>query len=84
MDAQGVNPTPPYTTWTTAATNIQDAIDIATVGDFILVANGVYQTGTRVVNGQTNRVALTVPVIVQSAEGCSNLTRIGWALKHFP
>jgi hypothetical protein len=64
-------PSPPYTTWDTAATNIQDAVDVAVAGDEIAVTNGVYQSGQKVwpPGSWTNRLAVTKPLNVHSVNG---------------
>ncbi len=68
--ASASNPISPYATWATAARNIQDAVDAATLsGGVVWVTNGIYATGGRITNGTTNRVALEIPLILKSING---------------
>ena len=64
-------PAPPYSDWTTAATNIQDAVDQTSPGDLVLVTNGIYYLGGHTVGGNSlmNTVAVTNAVTVRSVNG---------------
>jgi hypothetical protein len=65
------NPQVPYTSWEAAATNIQDAVDVSLAGDEIIVNDGVYRAGSRLISGTstTNRVAVDKAVKVHSVNG---------------
>ena len=69
VDLNSTNPVPPYGDWSTAATNIQDAVDAAAAGEEILVTNGIYAAKGLAINGISNRVAVTKPLVVQSVSG---------------
>jgi hypothetical protein len=80
VNVNGSNPTSPYTSWTTAATIIQDAVDSAVDGDLVLVTNGTYQTGGRLYPGDatTNRVVVTNNLTLQSVNGPTFTSIVGY------
>src|SRR5262249_6498826 len=61
-----------FVTWATAATNIQDAVDVVMSGteSLVLVTNGIYQSGSRrSADGTSNRVMVTKALRLQSVNG---------------
>lgn len=66
VDLNCSNPTPPYTNWATAATNIQAAVSAAGDGDSVLVSDGTYRI--------VREIALTNGVMLQSVNGAGVTT----------
>jgi len=62
---------PPYGSWETAATNIQDAVDLAQPGATVYVAAGIYGAGTTPTPGHVllNRLVVNKAITVKSADG---------------
>ncbi len=71
VDVASSNPVPPYTSWSTASTVIQDAVDETHHGDMVLVASGTYETGGAITPGYslTNRVCVTNAITIRSLNG---------------
>jgi hypothetical protein len=82
VNLSNTTPQAPYTNWSMASTDIQSAINVSSFGDLILVSNGVYQTGGELVTAApgTNRVAITVPITVQSVGGPGVTTIQGYQM----
>lgn len=71
VDRSNLTPMFPFASWSTAATQIQDAVDVVAnlPGVSVLVSNGVYDTGGRYVYDMTNRVAILTPITLKSMNG---------------
>jgi hypothetical protein len=67
----GQAPLWPYASWDSAASNIQDAVDVAWDGDFVTVSNGDYRAGGRPAPGGTitNRICITRAITLASVNG---------------
>ena len=70
VDASPHTPVSPYTSWATAATNIQDAVTVAGFTDTILVNDGIYRFGGLNNGGNNSRVhTLGKSLTFQSVNG---------------
>ena len=81
VNINSLEPATPYTNWLTAATNIQDAIDVSGSGDLILVTNGLYKTGSRtIVDSTPCRVVVDKPLTIRSINGPAATSIEGFSL----
>jgi len=69
VDVNCANPTPPYTDWSTASTDIQSAVNLTTTGDVVFVNDGIYQSGGYPSPAGTRCVAITNAITLQSVNG---------------
>lgn len=62
-------PDPPYLSWDTAAHTVQEAVSICVDDDIVLATNGVYDSGSVVIDSVTNRVGSTNRIRLCSVNG---------------
>ena len=60
---ESTNPVPPFTNWATAATGIQQAVNVAAAGDDVVVTNGTY-----------GAVSVERPLLLRSVNGAQVTT----------
>jgi hypothetical protein len=76
--ASSTNPVSPFTSWATAASRIQDAVNVTVPGATVTVANGVYATGVGSMYGtMLDRVAIGRPITVRSVNGPQSTWIVG-------
>jgi len=61
VDLNNLSSSAPYTSWTTAASDIQTAIAAASINDLVLVSNGVYRI--------TTPIDISIPLTLGSVNG---------------
>ena len=69
VDLHSATPAPPYTSWGTAATSVQNAVDVAVGGDVVLVADGLY-TLSQILD-------IAKPITIESVSGAEHTTLSG-------
>ena len=73
VDRHSTNPVAPFASWSEAASNIQDAVDVALYNGVVLVTNGVFDFGGKPYQeqngGVTNRLVMACGVTVRSVNG---------------
>jgi len=79
VNANSASPAAPYSSWETAATVIQDAVDVASIGDEIIVTNGIYNSGGKPAAGSflTNRVCVEIDILLKSVNGPQSTIIVG-------
>lgn len=76
VDLNNSSPTPPYTNSSTAATSIQDAVNVAVANDTVLVADGIYSLSSEII--------VTNAITIQSVNGYNSTTIDGqWLHRAF-
>ena len=77
VDAGSTNAVAPYASLATAARDIQTAVNAAVAGDTVLVADGVYDTGSTLVSSQKSRVYLNKDITLRSLGGAMACRIVG-------
>ena len=80
VDDDSADPQSPYDNWSHAATNIPEAVNVATSGDTVVVAPGVYKIGSPplyIPNGKKIKLLSTNREAIIDAQGLGPAVRIG-------